>query len=168
VDVDDASHGLDTLLAVARAHPKGSANTYCVCASVGDVRAAAPLEMAAAGAGAGASVGEGKKRGASRSWILFDEAGEERVLDADKYAIMHRVDINARDLRILDPLLSYPSTILRRERAIVLNLEVRSPFAPSASPILRCLYDPDSFLFFSCSELPIFSSHDPDSRVKFL
>lgn len=78
--------------------------------------------MAAAGAGS-----EGKKRGASRSWILFDAAGEERVLDADKYAIMHRVDINARDLRILDPLLSYPSTILGRERAIVLNLEVRPP-----------------------------------------
>jgi hypothetical protein len=96
--------------------------------------------MAAAGAGAGASVGEGKKRGASRSWILFDEAGEERVLDADKYAIMHRVDINARDLRILDPLLSYPSTILGRERAIVLNLEVRPPFAPSASPVRRRLY----------------------------
>ena len=66
-----------------------------------------------------------KKRAASRSWILFDAAGEERELDADKYAIMHRVDINARDLRILDPLLSYPSTILCRERAIVLNLEVR-------------------------------------------
>jgi hypothetical protein len=82
-----------------------------------------PLEMAAA-AGVG---GEGKKRGASRSWILFDAAGEERVLDADKYTIMHRVDINARDLRILDPLLSYPSTILGRERAIVLNLEVRVP-----------------------------------------
>ena len=95
-------------------------------AGAGDVRAAAALEMAAAGAGAG---GEGKKRGASRSWILFDAAGEERVLDADKYAIMHRVDINARDLRILDPLLSYPSTILGRERAIVLNLEVR-PWSP--------------------------------------
>jgi len=102
--------------------------------------------MAAAGAGAG---GEGKKRGASRSWILFDAAGEERVLDADKYAIMHRVDINARDLRILDPLLSYPSTILGRERAIVLNLEVR-PLVPPASPILRCLCAANDAVFF-CS-----------------
>jgi hypothetical protein len=83
-----------------------------------------PLEMAAAGAGTGS---EGKKRGASRSWILLDAAGEEQLLDADKYAIMRRVDINARDLRILDPLLSYPSTILGRERAIVLNLEVPLP-----------------------------------------
>jgi hypothetical protein len=37
---------------------------------------------------------------------------------------MHRVGIHARDLRIRDPLLSYPSTILGRERAVVLNLKV--------------------------------------------
>jgi hypothetical protein len=37
---------------------------------------------------------------------------------------MHRVGIHACDLRILDPLLSYPSTILGCERAVVLNLEV--------------------------------------------
>lgn len=66
-----------------------------------------------------------KKGGGSRSWILLDSSGQEVVLDVDKYAIMHRVQIHARDLRILDPLLSYPSTILGRERAIVLNLEVR-------------------------------------------
>ncbi|KAL0414412.1 UNVERIFIED_CONTAM: Magnesium transporter MRS2-I, partial [Sesamum radiatum] len=70
------------------------------------------------------SVAGFKKKGAgSRSWILMDSSGQEIVLDVDKYAIMHRVQIHARDLRILDPLLSYPSTILGRERAIVLNLE---------------------------------------------
>ncbi|KAK9942090.1 hypothetical protein M0R45_007779 [Rubus argutus] len=36
---------------------------------------------------------------------------------------MHKVHIHARDFRIVDPLLSYPSTILVRDRAIVLNLE---------------------------------------------
>lgn len=66
-----------------------------------------------------------KKGGGSRSWILLDSSGQEIVLDVNKYAIMHRVQIHARDLRILDPLLSYPSTILGRERAIVLNLEVK-------------------------------------------
>lgn len=65
-----------------------------------------------------------KKVSASRSWILMDGTGGETILDVDKYAIMHRVQIHARDLRILDPLLSYPSTILGREGAIVLNLEV--------------------------------------------
>ncbi|OEL26801.1 Magnesium transporter MRS2-I [Dichanthelium oligosanthes] len=52
---------------------------------------------------------------------------------------MHRVDINARDLRILDPLLSYPSTILGRERAIVLNLEVllRDPTDENVIPVVE-------------------------------
>jgi len=69
-----------------------------------------------------------KKTQSSRSWIMFDATGQGSLLDADKYAIMHRVQINARDLRILDPLLSYPSTILGREKAIVLNLEVQHRF----------------------------------------
>ncbi|KVI03292.1 Magnesium transporter MRS2/LPE10 [Cynara cardunculus var. scolymus] len=59
----------------------------------------------------------------ARSWILIDTNVNETIMDIDKYAIMHRVQIHARDLRILDPLLSYPSTVLGRERAIVLNLE---------------------------------------------
>ncbi|XP_043692624.1 magnesium transporter MRS2-2-like isoform X2 [Telopea speciosissima] len=59
----------------------------------------------------------------SKSWILLDCSGEGTILDVDKYTIMERVQIHARDLRILDPLLSYPSTILGREKAIVLNLE---------------------------------------------
>ena len=60
----------------------------------------------------------------SRQWMVLNSRGESMVLDVDKYVIMHRVGIPARDLRILDPLLSYPSTILGREHAIVLNLEV--------------------------------------------
>lgn len=71
--------------------------------------------------------------GAARSWILLDANGEGTIMDVDKYAIMHRVEIHARDLRILDPLLSYPSTILGRERAIVLNLEVLLIFNPVIS-----------------------------------
>ncbi|XP_064949338.1 magnesium transporter MRS2-I-like isoform X1 [Musa acuminata AAA Group] len=80
-----------------------------------------------------------KKTAAARSWILFDSSGEGTILDVDKYAIMHRVQIHARDLRILDPLLSYPSTILGRERAIVLNLEVllRDPAEENVVPIVE-------------------------------
>jgi len=62
----------------------------------------------------------------ARSWMSIDCTGERIGLDVDKYAIMRRVHIHARDLRILDPLLSYPSTILGRDKAIVLNLEVSS------------------------------------------
>lgn len=67
-----------------------------------------------------------KKKGAvSRNWIVLDSSGGEgMILDLDKFDIMSRVPINGRDLRILDPLLSYPSAILVRETAIVLNLEV--------------------------------------------
>lgn len=69
-----------------------------------------------------------KKTAALRSWISLDQDGEGTVLDLDKYAIIRRVQIHARDLRLLDPLLSYPSTILGREKVIVLNLEVGSHF----------------------------------------
>jgi magnesium transporter len=58
------------------------------------------------------------------TWIKFDANGHSSFLDVDKYEIMRQVCIDARDLRILDPLLSYPSTILGREEVIVLNLEV--------------------------------------------
>ncbi|GAB4843272.1 Magnesium transporter MRS2-I [Ancistrocladus abbreviatus] len=58
-----------------------------------------------------------------QSWILFDSSGQSTTLDVDKYAIIRRVHINARDLRILDPILSYPPAILGRGKAIVLNLE---------------------------------------------
>lgn len=43
--------------------------------------------------------------------------------EAGKHSIMRRTGLPARDLRVLDPQLSYPSTILGRERAIVINLE---------------------------------------------
>lgn len=78
-----------------------------------------------------------KKTAVSRSWILLDHGGQGTILDLDKYAIMRRVPINARDLRILDPLLSYPSTILGRERAIVLNLEHIKAIITSQEVILR-------------------------------
>ena len=81
-----------------------------------------------------------KKKTAVSSWVLMNDNGESTILDVDKYVIMRRVHIHARDLRILDPLLSYPSTILGRERAIVLNLEVNSwfffPFAISVFGLL--------------------------------
>ncbi|XP_044487699.1 magnesium transporter MRS2-2-like isoform X2 [Mangifera indica] len=78
-----------------------------------------------------------KKTPSSRSWILLECTGKSTVLDVDKYAIMQRVQIHARDLRILDPLLSYPSTILGREKAIVLNLEHIKAIITSDEVLLR-------------------------------
>ena len=65
---------------------------------------------------------------------------------------MEMTGLPARDLRVLDPLLSYPSTILGRDRAIVLNLEhvkaivtaaevlVRDPSNPRLQPFLLELH----------------------------
>ncbi|KAL6006571.1 Magnesium transporter MRS2-I [Asimina triloba] len=83
-----------------------------------------------------------KKTAVSRSWILLDCTGDGTILDLDKYAIMHRVQIPARDLRILDPLLSYPSTILGRERAIILNLEHIKAIITSEEIMMVLLRDP--------------------------
>lgn len=66
-----------------------------------------------------------KPQQAHRTWLRFDADGSALVFEADKHEIMHQAGIHARDLRILDPFLSYPSTILGREKAIVVNLEVR-------------------------------------------
>lgn len=85
----------------------------------------------------GMGTGLKKKGTGSRSWILMDASGLETVLDVDKYEIMHRVQIHARDLRIIDPLLSYPSAILGRERAIVLNLEHIKAIITSEEVLLR-------------------------------
>ncbi|XP_073223521.1 magnesium transporter MRS2-I-like [Cicer arietinum] len=59
----------------------------------------------------------------TNNWIKLDGNGHSSILDIDKYEIMRLVRIDARDLRIVDPLLAYPSTILSREEVIVLNLE---------------------------------------------
>ncbi|KAK4392037.1 Magnesium transporter MRS2-3 [Sesamum angolense] len=83
---------------------------------------AEPLLRPAAG---GVSIGGGlrKKAAGVRPWLLLDSTGQAQVVEAGKHAIMRRTGLPARDLRILDPLLSYPSTVLGRERAIVINLE---------------------------------------------
>ncbi|CAK9878811.1 unnamed protein product [Sphagnum jensenii] len=73
-----------------------------------------------------------------RSWIRIDTAGNSHVLEVDKAAIMRRCDLPARDLRLLDPLFVYPSTILGRESAIVVNLEQ-----------IRCIITADEVLLLN-------------------
>jgi hypothetical protein len=67
------------------------------------------------------------KRKPSRSWLLIDAAGNSTMLNVDSYAIIRRVHIYARDLRVFESSISSPLSIRTREGAIVLNLEVR-PF----------------------------------------
>ncbi|XP_058742632.1 magnesium transporter MRS2-F-like [Vicia villosa] len=58
-----------------------------------------------------------------RSWMIVSETGEFVIEDLDKHSIMRRTGLPARDLRVLDPTLLYPSSIIRREKSIVVNLE---------------------------------------------
>ena len=65
-----------------------------------------------------------RKKGAGvRAWLLLGTTGQARVVEAGRHAIMWWTGLPARDFQILDPLLSYPSTVLGRERAIVINPE---------------------------------------------
>ncbi|XP_020585254.1 magnesium transporter MRS2-F-like [Phalaenopsis equestris] len=67
--------------------------------------------------------GRRKATGNMRAWLVVSDSGRSYLEEAGKHSIMRRTGLPARDLRVLDPQLSYPSTILGRERAIVINLE---------------------------------------------
>ncbi|KAK4784031.1 hypothetical protein SAY86_018399 [Trapa natans] len=69
--------------------------------------------------------GKGKKAGGARKWpwMRFDRAGQSELFECEKSAIVRRVSIPARDLRILGPVFSHTSNILAREKAMVVNLE---------------------------------------------
>ncbi|KAJ6428258.1 hypothetical protein OIU84_023640 [Salix udensis] len=80
-----------------------------------------------------------KKRGQGlRSWIHVDSSGNSQIIEVDKFTMMRRCDLPARDLRLLDPLFVYPSTILGREKAIVVNLEQ-----------IRCIITADEVLLLN-------------------
>ncbi|KAJ4978209.1 hypothetical protein NE237_008989 [Protea cynaroides] len=65
-----------------------------------------------------------KKRGQGlRSWICVYTSRNSQIIEVDKFTMMRRCDLPARDLRLLDPLFVYPSMIFGREKAIVINLE---------------------------------------------
>ncbi|KAI3435096.1 uncharacterized protein J3R85_006527 [Psidium guajava] len=58
-----------------------------------------------------------------KTWLVVDSTGHAQLIDAGKHEIMRQTGLSARDLRILDPSLSYPSTVTGRERALVIKLE---------------------------------------------
>ncbi|KAK6129379.1 hypothetical protein DH2020_036895 [Rehmannia glutinosa] len=67
-----------------------------------------------------------KKRGhnlGSRSWIVIDPKGNSKIVELDKFTVMRLCSFPSRDLRLLDPLFINPSSILGREKAIVVSLE---------------------------------------------
>ncbi|MEW5305389.1 MAG: hypothetical protein WDW36_007931 [Sanguina aurantia] len=61
----------------------------------------------------------------TNAWLRIDTRGGCSVIQGDKYKLAHKYGLQSRDLRLLDPSLasSYPSAILYRDHAIVVNLE---------------------------------------------
>ncbi|OAY79411.1 Magnesium transporter MRS2-F [Ananas comosus] len=64
-----------------------------------------------------------RRKGAAREWLVVAADGRCYHEEAGKQSIMKRTGLRPRDLRVLDPLLSYNTSILGRERAIVVNLD---------------------------------------------
>ncbi|GJN38971.1 hypothetical protein PR202_gb28057 [Eleusine coracana subsp. coracana] len=115
----------------------------------------APLPGSAAGRRfpGGLDVPNLKKRGGgTRSWIRVEAAtASVQTLEIDKATMMRRCELPARDLRLLDPLFVYPSTILGRERAIVVNLEqIRCVITADEVLLLNSL---DSYVLQYAAEL---------------
>ena len=64
-------------------------------------------------------------------------------LQADKHAITQQLGVQLRDLRLLDPQLhnSYPSALLCRDKALVVNLEH-----------IKCIITKDEVLILNADE----------------
>lgn len=59
-----------------------------------------------------------------RTWLKIDAEGKSKTVEIDRHRLTHELGIQTRDLRLLDPKFSsnYPSAILSREKALVVNL----------------------------------------------
>ena len=89
---------------------------------------------------------------AGAEWAVVSSAGAWWVEAIGKHQLMRRTGLPARDLRALDPALSYPSSLMGRDRAVVVNLErvravitasevlVPGPRAPAAAPLVGDLH----------------------------
>ncbi|CAL5434487.1 unnamed protein product [Camellia sinensis] len=67
---------------------------------------------------------QAKRKGSGvRTWFVVSKLGNSRIEELGKQEIMRRSGVQAQDLRVVEPELSNSSAILRRERAIVVNLE---------------------------------------------
>ncbi|PON66329.1 hypothetical protein TorRG33x02_268420 [Trema orientale] len=110
-----------------------------------------------------------KKGTVVRPWLLFDSTGSAQVVEAGKHAIMRRTGLPARDLRILDPLLSYPSTVLGRERAIVINLEHIKAIITAQEVLLLNSRDPSVNPFIEELQRRLMRHHQATkARVKLM
>ncbi|XP_061346821.1 magnesium transporter MRS2-F-like [Gastrolobium bilobum] len=119
--------------------------------------------------------GQGRRKGMGmgvKKWMVVSEKGQSLLEEVEKHSIMRRTGLPARDLRVLDPMLSNPSSILGRDRAIVVNLEhIKAIITPkeilminSSNPLfLHFLHDLLARLPSSNNETPHPMSNDTDT-----
>lgn len=71
------------------------------------------------------TIGERKKSTYTRKVLKFSSTGQSSLMEANKVSITHALGVQSRDLRLLDPQLatSYPSAILCRDQALIVNCE---------------------------------------------
>ncbi|CAL5224978.1 g7755 [Coccomyxa viridis] len=81
-----------------------------------------------------------------RRWVRFESNGTTDILQADKHAITQKLGVQLRDLRLLDPQLhfSYPSALLCRDKALVVNLEH-----------IKCIITKDEVFILNADEDPV-------------
>ncbi|KAG6529497.1 magnesium transporter MRS2-F-like isoform X1 [Zingiber officinale] len=102
----------------------------------------------------------GRRKGTvNRAWLVVSDSGRSYHEEVGKYSIMRRTGLPGRDLRVLDPLLSYPSTILGRERAIVINLEHIKAIITATEVLVPNSKDPMVAPFVQDLQSRVFSSY---------
>ncbi|KAK9018666.1 hypothetical protein V6N11_033713 [Hibiscus sabdariffa] len=78
----------------------------------------------------------------ARSWLVLKSTAQTTRVEAGKHSIMRRTGLPGRGLQILDPFLSNPSTVLGRERAIMINLEHIKAIITTQEVLLLNFKDP--------------------------
>ncbi|KAK1420573.1 hypothetical protein QVD17_22279 [Tagetes erecta] len=106
-----------------------------------------------------------KKTTGVRSWLVLDSMGRAQTIEVGKHSIMRHTGLSARDLRILDPILAYPSTVLGRERAIVVNLENIKAIITSQEVLLLNSKDPSVAPFVDHLKRHVSRHHQPDLHL---
>ncbi|RWW49411.1 hypothetical protein BHE74_00044439, partial [Ensete ventricosum] len=122
----------------------------------------------AAGGFRGGGAGARKKWAGPRAWLAVDAAGVARVVEAGKHDIMRWTGLPGRDLRILDPQLACPSTVLGRERATVVNLEHIKAIITAHEVLLLNYHDPSAAPFVHELQHRLRRRHRGRDKVIFL
>lgn len=103
----------------------------------------------------------------TRVWLIVSESGQSQLEEIEKHCIMRRTGLPARDLRVLDPVLSYPSSILGRERAIVLNLEHIKAIITAKEVLMINTNSPLVYQFVQDLQHRVSSSNCASQQVRF-